>query len=56
MLAVRNPSFLAANSERETLRDRRLMAVALELDPFGLPKSAVGTDRFGLSRLDGRPR
>ncbi len=56
MSAVRNPSFLVAIGERETLRERCLMAIAPELDRFGLPNFGVGSDRFGHPRLDGSPR
>ena len=51
MSAVRNPS-LVAIGERETRRERCLMAVVPELDLLGLPKAGIGTDRFGHSRLD----
>ena len=56
MSAVRNPSFLVAIGERETLRERCLMAIAPELDRFGLPNFGVGTGRFGHSCIDGRQR
>jgi len=55
MSAVRNPSFLATIGERETLRARRLMAIAPNLGPFDLP-NGVGTNTLGHSCIKGRPR